>query len=157
MQWEKACFSFQLQCCNSPLPINKRMEMPKRLRLFLFTSRTHTGQRRTNTSLPPTNSRQQRTATYTGPPSLSQKDCPRARKPTCGQTHCSAGGSLWADPPLFLCVLLLQASLLSRNICLAKVLAMLKHCFPHHLTAVTVNSLVIWLYLLYWCRDGCGS
>lgn len=54
---------------------------------------------------------------------------------------------LRAGPPLFLCVLFLQASLLSRNIQLAKVLAMLKHCFPHHQTTVTVNSLVICLYL----------
>lgn len=57
------------------------------------------GQRRANTSLPPTNSRQQRKATYIGPPlSLSQKDCPRASKPTCGQTHCSAGNRPLSRP-----------------------------------------------------------
>lgn len=33
-----------------------------------------------------------------GLPTLSQKDCPRARKPTCGQTHCSAGGRPLSRP-----------------------------------------------------------
>lgn len=89
------------QHCNAaiaPFPSTRVWKCQKD-KLFLFISRTHTWTKKSQDLPTSYNSRQQRKATYMGPPlSLSQKDCPGARKPTCGQTHCSAGGRPLSRP-----------------------------------------------------------